>query len=148
MILTFNVFFTLVTAAHAAADGHGIIGRAQMTALEEKERECQGLLNQQRYANGVCFDLLDDIVSQSYGSTSNFKVSQYDIRKIESRRGARTFPPGHKTVETYLGGIGIAAGMSAATMTAALAAIHATPSRTAGQVYEECTHPPVSGKAQ
>lgn len=130
-------------AAAEAAYGHGIIGRAQMTALAEKERQCQDLLNQKQYASSVCFDLLDNIVSQSYGTTSSFKVSQYDIRKVESRRGARTFPPGHKTVETYLGGKRSAAGMSSSTMTAALEALHATPSRTAGQVYMECTNPPV-----
>lgn len=129
-------------AAAEAAYGHGIIGRAQMTALAKKEKECQQLLNQKRYSSAVCFNLLDDIVGQSYGSKSNFKVSQYDIRQVESRRGTRTFPPGHKTVETYLGGTGSAAGITAATMNAALAALHAMPSRQAGQVYQECTNPP------
>lgn len=129
-------------AAAEAAYGHGIIGRAQMTALAKKEKECQDLLNKKRYSSAVCFNLLDDIVGQSYGSKSNFKVSQYDIRQVESRRGARTFPPGHKTVETYLGGTGSAAGITSATMNAALAALHATPSRQAGQIYQECTNPP------
>jgi len=129
-------------AAAEAAYGHGIIGRAQMNALAEEEAKCQASLNAGRYSSAVCFNLLDDVVEQSYGSKSSFKVSQYDIRQVESRRGARTFPPGHKTVETYLGGIGSAAGMSSATMQEALEAIHATPSRQAGQVYQECTNPP------
>lgn len=129
-------------AAAEAAYGHGIIGRAQMVALQENERKCQDALNQKRYSSGVCFDLLDSVVSQSYGSKSQHKVSQYDIRKVESQRGARTFPPGHKTVETYLGGIGAAAGMSAVIMKETLEAIHATPSREAGQIFQECTDPP------
>ena len=129
-------------AAAEAAYGHGIIGRAQMSSLAETEKECQDALNQKRYSSGVCFNLLDNVVEQSYGSKSGFKVSQYDIRKHEARRGARTFPPGHKTVESYLGGTGTAAGMSSATMQQTLEAIHATPSREAGQIYQECTDPP------
>ena len=65
--------------------GHGIIGKAQVTALREKEKSCQDLLNQQRYSSSVCFALLDEIVAQSYGSSSGFKVSQYDVRKVESQ---------------------------------------------------------------
>jgi carboxypeptidase D len=134
-------------AAAKAAYGHGIIDRAQMAALDEKEKECQALLDKQRYSSSVCFNLLDDIVGQSYGSKSNFKVSQYDIRKVESRRGTRSFPEGHKTVETYLGAKGSAAGMTSSTTTAALEAIHATQSKTAGQRYEECTNPPYDALA-
>ena len=129
-------------AAAEAAYGHGIIGRAQLAALQDKEKECQAQLNLKRYTSPVCFNLLDEIVGQSYGSKSNFKVSQYDVRQVESSRGSRTFPPGHKIIETYLGGKGSATGMSTETMNDALAAIHATESRKAGQIYEECTNPP------
>ncbi|CAB9528530.1 Pheromone-processing carboxypeptidase KEX1 [Seminavis robusta] len=129
-------------AAAEAAYGHGIIDRAQKAALADKEKQCQDGLNQKRYTSAKCFDLLDDIVKQSYGSKSNFKVSQYDVRQVESRRGSRNFPPGHKTVETYLGGRGSAAGMTTATMNDALQAIHASESRSAGQMYQECTNPP------
>jgi len=129
-------------AAAEAAYGHGIIGRAQMAALKDLEKQCQASLNNKRYTDGVCFNLLDNVVGESYGSKSQYKVSQYDVTKIESRRGSRAFPPGHKTVESYLGGSGAAAGMSSATTKAALEAIHATPSREAGQVYAECTDPP------
>jgi carboxypeptidase D len=134
-------------AAAEAAYGHGIIGRAQWAALKVQEQTCQNNLNQKQYTSSICFDLLDEIVSQSYGTTSDFKVSQYDVSKVESRRGARTFPPGHKTVETYLGGTGTAAGMNIATMHEALEALHATSSREAGQVYQECTNPPYDALA-
>lgn len=129
-------------AAAEAAYGHSIIGRAQMASLDEMEKRCQADLNSKRYTSATCFDLLDKVVDQSYGGKSSFKVSQYDARKFESKHGSRTFPPGHKTVETYLGGSGTAAGMSKALMQEVLEAIHATPSREAGQAYRECTDPP------
>jgi carboxypeptidase D len=129
-------------AAAEAAYGHGIIGRAQLTALGAKEKECQAQLNLKRYTSAVCFNLLDKVVGQSYGSKSNFKVSQYNIRQVESNQGSRTFPPGHKIIETHLGRRGRATGMSTSTVNDVLAAIHATESRIAGQIYKKCTNPP------
>lgn len=138
-------------AAAEAAYGKGIIGSAQRNALDAQEKQCQAKLNNGDYASGTCFQLLDLVVGQSYGSKSLYKVSQYDVRHIESRRGSRTFPPGHKTVEAYLGGIGLGSpngkNMDKKTMNQALQAIHATPSRTAGQVYQECTDPPYDALA-
>lgn len=138
-------------AAAEAAYGHGIIGSAQRNALDNMEKECQAKLNSGNYASRACFQLLDLVVGQSYGSKSLYKVSQYDVRHIESRRGSRTFPPGHKTVEAYLGGIGLGTSdgpnMDKQTMNRALEAIHATPSRKAGQVYQECTDPPYDALA-
>ncbi|CAB9507783.1 Pheromone-processing carboxypeptidase KEX1 [Seminavis robusta] len=129
-------------AAAEAAYGHGIIGLAQKAAFEEKEKQCQAYINEKKFTASVCFNLLDDIVKQSYGSKSSFKVSQYDIRQVETRGGDRNFPPGHKVVEAYLGDKGTAAGITTSTMNDALQAIHASESRAAGQRFQECTDPP------
>jgi hypothetical protein len=106
-------------------------------------------LIQQQYNVNVCFELLDQIVDQSHGKTAGTKVSQYDIRQQESKYGARTFPPGHKDVEAYLGGFPVSPGQPAmkTDLSQVLAAIHATPSRDAGQKYQECTDPPYNALA-
>ena len=129
-------------SAAAAAYGHGLIGRAQLHALDEKEKQCQAGLSAGKYSMGVCFGLLDEVVSQSYGKSSHYKVSQYDIRQQEPKRGSRTFPPGHKIVESYLGGSHLPQGTMASNVNDVLAALHATPSRSAGQIFQECTDPP------
>ena len=134
-------------ATAAAAYGHGVIGRAQQHALDEKEKECQAKLSKGNYRVDVCFELLDDVVAQSYGKSSQYKVSQYDIRQKEDKHGERNFPPQHKIVETYLGGFTLPEGTMATSYSYVLAAIHATPSRTAGQVYQECTDPPYNALA-
>lgn len=88
----------------------------------------------------TCFDLLDNILDQSYGKGSKYKVSQYDARRSELHGSPRTYPPGHKDVEAYLGGSG--ASSLAANFKQVLKAIHSYPSYEAGQEYEECTDPP------
>lgn len=128
-------------AAAAAAYGHGLVGMAQQAAMDVKEKECQANLAKGKYVTNVCFNLMDDVVDQSYGSSSKYKVSQYDIRQQELKHGSRTFPPGHKDVEQYLGGRGGPSSMKS-NVDEVLAAIHATPSKQAGQRFQECTDPP------
>ena len=87
--------------------------------------------------------MLDDIIDQSGGKSGHSKVSQYDTRLWEKKGVARSFPLGHKDVETYLGGkshsqsppIGV-------NYHDVLEAIHATESIEANQKYLECTDPP------
>jgi carboxypeptidase D len=133
-------FYQYATAE--AAYGHGLIGKAEWHALDVKEKQCQDRLNEGEYSTGVCFDLLDEVVSQSYGAKSQVKVSQYDIRQQESKHSLRIFPPGHRVVETYLGGSPLPEGIMESEYSNVLKALHATPSRVAGQVYQECTDPP------
>jgi carboxypeptidase D len=127
-------------SAHEAAYGKGIIGLAQKRAMEETEKICQQHLANGKYVSGVCFSLLDDIVDNSQGSGSSYKISQYDARKTERIGAKRDFPPGHKDVEAYLGGSGKQS--FAGNFKQVLEAIHSMPSREAGQEYEECTDPP------
>jgi hypothetical protein len=131
-------------SAARAAFGHGLIDQSQVNALSEKERTCQMNLNNHNYRQAVCFGLLDDIVEESQGSNSaNFKVSQYDVRTWESRHGAREFPPGHKVVETYLGGWPSSNNNQLPTnKDEVLQAIHASSATVNGQRYQECTDPP------
>jgi len=91
-------------AAAQAAYGHGLLGRGQVNALDARELQCQAQLKAGRYTASVCFDLLDAVVDQSYGSRSPYKVSQYDVRRAEPKHGERHFPPGYKVTEAYLGG--------------------------------------------
>jgi len=130
-------------AAADAAYGAGLIGTAQRASLQDKEKMCQKNLKSGNYRSSVCFALLDDIVDQSAGSGGSTKVSQYDTRLWEKRSGARTFPQGHKEVETYLGG---ARPMTNPPIEVnykdVLAAIHAEESIDAGLTYRECTDPP------
>ena len=101
-----------------------------------------------KYTSPVCYHLLDDIVAQSQGSDSKFKVSTYDARRSEPKGAPRTFPPGHKVVETYLGGHDLAGGgMSSDVYAQVLETIHATAATEAGQVYMECTDPPYNALA-
>lgn len=125
-------------SAHEAAYGYSLIGRAQKRALEEKERQCQEALARGQYVVNVCFQLLDDVVSNSQGRGSSYTVSQYDYRLWERKSQPRDFPPGHQDVEAYLGG----RGHIDSDVQAVLAAIHSTPSWEAGQRYQECTDPP------
>jgi carboxypeptidase D len=135
-------------AAADAAYGHGIIGRAQVAALKIKEAQCQDQLLAGHYTPSACFDLLDDIVGQSFGTGNDYKVSMYDVRKSEARHGSRSFPPGHKVVEAYLGDWGLdEGGLPSGIMTTVLQAIHATAATAAGQRFAECTDPPYNALA-
>ena len=130
-------------AAADAAFGAGLIGTAQRASFQDKERECQSNLKSGNYRSNICFALLDDIIDQSGGSNLNSKVSQYDTRLWEKKGQARSFPFGHKDVETYLGGkshgqnppLGV-------DYRDVLKSIHATESIDAHQTYLECTDPP------
>lgn len=125
-------------SAHEVAYGYSLIGRAQKRALEDKERQCQKALANGKYVNSVCFELLDDVVSNSQGKGSGYTVSQYDYRFWEQKSKPRDFPPGHNDVEAYLGGFG----SISSDYTDVLKAIHSLPSLEAGQRYRECTDPP------
>lgn len=133
-------------AAAKAAYGHSLVDHAQVLALDQKEIACQKLLEAGNYRNDECSDLLDDIVDQSFGSNSPYIVSMYDARKTESRTGSRSFPPGHKIVETYLGGHRLSpqeGQMSMDIYLAVLIALHAEATyEQARQRYQECTDPP------
>eukprot|EP00578_Thalassiosira_sp_NH16_P012868 CAMPEP_0181115476 /NCGR_PEP_ID=MMETSP1071-20121207/21451_1 /TAXON_ID=35127 /ORGANISM="Thalassiosira sp., Strain NH16" /LENGTH=649 /DNA_ID=CAMNT_0023199683 /DNA_START=33 /DNA_END=1982 /DNA_ORIENTATION=+ len=130
-------------AAADAAYGAGLIGTAQRASFQDKERTCQSNLKSGNYRSSICFSLLDDIVDQSGGKSGTSKVSQYDTRFWEKRGASRSFPAGHKDVETYLGG---AHSVSNPPLNVnyrdVLEAIHATESMDAGQTYRECTDPP------
>jgi carboxypeptidase D len=138
-------------AGAEAAYGHGIVGRAQVYAAEAKERACQEALTQGRYQASVCYDLLDSIVDNSYGSSSPYKISQYDVRRSELKHGDRNFPPGYKVTEAYLGGWALAGtdpGQLDIKITPqVLEALHASAATEAGQKYEECTDPPYEALA-
>ncbi|KAL7546024.1 hypothetical protein ACHAWF_010735 [Thalassiosira exigua] len=130
-------------AAADAAYGAGLIGTAQRASFEDKERDCQSNLKSGNYRSGVCFALLDDIVDQSGGKSGGFKVSQYDTRIWEKRGQSRSFPLGHKDVESYLGGHHSNSNPPLiVNYKDVLEAIHATESIDAGQKYAECTDPP------
>jgi hypothetical protein len=126
-------------SAQDAAYGYGLIGKAQQRALAGDEEKCRDLLSKGSYVNGICFDLLEKVIQNSQGKNSRYTVSQYDQRKWEVKGKPRDFPPGHKDVEAYLGGHST---IPNARLDDVLQSIHATPSRTAGQVYYECTDPP------
>jgi carboxypeptidase D len=131
-------------SAQDAAYGYGILGRAQVNALAEKEEKCQSDLQAGKYVSGTCFSLLDYVIDGSGGDGSPYRVSQYDNRKWEHTGVARDFPPGHKIVEAYLGGWKVPSDQPdmGVTYTDVLEAVHATPSNSAGQRYKECTDPP------
>lgn len=132
-------------AAAEAAFGHGIVGMAQVNALRKKEIECQANLEKGEYSSKVCFNLLDNVVHESHGHNADTKISQYDVRFIENAHASRNFPPGHMTVENYLGNWKKKIGGSFAgqyDQGAVLEAIHATAAKQAGQRYQECTDPP------
>lgn len=130
-------------AAADAAYGAGIIGTAQRANLEDMERDCQSKLKSGRHFNDVCFSLLDDIIDQSHGSNGKTVVSQYDTRIWEIKGASRSFPLGHKDVETYLGGKrSHSEPPLVVDFRSVLESIHALESLDAGLTYEECTNPP------
>lgn len=130
---------------YAAADlaySIGMIDAAQKASLDDKERQCREYLIHGTYRSNVCFDLLDDIINDSSGKDGKTKMSIYDNRKWEERGKARSFPPGHKDVEAYLGGWHQAAIGMAVPYTDVLKTIHAEESIRANQRFLECTDPP------
>lgn len=132
-------------SAHGAAYGHGLIDEAQLFKLKEKEISCQKALERGQYTFRGCFNLLEEVVNESYGIKSPYMVSQYDVRRSETKQGSRNFPPGYKITEAYLGGWpleGHPGQLDVKLKTSVLQAIHATAATAAGQRYEECTDPP------
>ena len=125
------------------------IGRAQLNALNEKEKECQRQLNEGKYTSSICFNLLSEVQNQAQGTNSNYKPSSYDARLSEPKGHSREFPPGHKVVETYLGGWPLKhdSGISQDVYQQTLEAIHASAASDAGQRYKECTDPPFDALA-
>jgi hypothetical protein len=136
-------------AAAEAAYGKGIIDLAQVNALNEKEKQCQQDIEKGNYRSSVCFQLLDSITGNSYGKEFQYKVSPYNVQVTEPKGQERTFPPGHKVVETYLGGWPLANDGTLATEVSkkVLEVIHATAAGEAGQKYLECTDPPYNALA-
>jgi carboxypeptidase D len=133
-------------AAAEAAYGKGLIDKAQWYALDADEKACQDYLAKGQYDATICFNLLSYVVDQSYGGSIKYRVSTYDARRSEPKHGSRTFPPGHKVVETYLGGWDLSSDdpgtLSTSIAEEVLTAIHATAAKDAEQVYMECTDPP------
>ena len=130
-------------AAADAAYGAGIIGMSQRASLQEKEMQCQSNLKAGKLDSSVCFGLLDKIIDSSHGKNGGTVVSQYDTRKWEQKGQARTFPLGHKDVETYLGGVTSRSHPPlVVNVNDVLQAIHALDAAAAHQTYRECTDPP------
>ena len=137
-------------AAASAAYGMGLVDLSQKAALDEMEVQCQEKMDNGNLDAGVCFELLDKIVEESRGSDSKYKVSTYDSTKWEPKHRKRTFPPGHKDVENYLGGWKHSAKDSghpgsvdmAVDNAEVLRSLHAEESVSAKQKYQECTDPP------
>lgn len=130
-------------SAADAAYGAGLIGISQRASLEEKEQKCQNNLKSGNYESSVCFQLLDTITQESHGQRGDTVVSSYDTRLWEKKGAERTFPWGHKDVETYLGGARSHADPPLVIdYRTVLDAIHATESIAAKQTYAECTDPP------
>jgi carboxypeptidase C (cathepsin A) len=128
------------------AYGLALIDWPQLLAFREMEAKCQAELNQGNYNVGLCFDLIDKIIAESHGSQAPTKASGYDVRLAEQKNDDRDFPPGHKVVETYLGGHAMPekenGKLSTDVWKDVLVAIHASAATQAGQKYQECTDPP------
>lgn len=129
------------------AYGHGLIDMEQLNTLNDMETNCQNLLNLKSYNNDVCFDLIDDITNEANGHSSEYKILGYDIRVNTKRNEARLFPPGHKILETYLGGWTLDQNndpgiISNTLYKDVLEAIHASAMLQTGYQFTECTDPP------
>ena len=138
-------------AVAEAAYGYSLIDRGQLVRLNEMEEKCKHGLDGGSYTVPICWRLMDDVVESSFGTNAGYKVSSYDIRVPESSYGARDFPPGHKRVESYLGGHSLppadSGKMSPSIYKTVLEAIHASAAEDAGQRYAECTDPPYDALA-
>jgi Serine carboxypeptidase len=128
-------------SAQDAAYGYAMIGKSQQRALDVMEEKCRKQLLNGNYRSEVCFSLLDEVLENSQGKNSKYIASQYDQRKWEVKNKPRDFPPGHREVESYLGGHGPTV-PGDFDFKDVLKAIHSLPSLEAGQVYYECTDPP------
>ena len=130
---------------YAAADlaySIGMIDSAQKQALDQKEHICQANLQNGNLKSGICFDLLDDIISDSDGRIGKAKLSIYDNREWEENGKSRSFPPGPQDVESYLGGWRAAVTGMSVNYKEVLKALHAEESINANQRFKECTDPP------
>jgi carboxypeptidase D len=134
-------------SAHKAAYGMALIDEAQYNYLADQELECRANLLKGKYTSGVCFKLLDKVVSSS-GGNDRYKVSTYDNRIWERTGKPREFPIGHKLVEAYLGNVKdnrkgrTVSPPWAVQSETVLEALHATESIEARQYFAECTDPP------
>lgn len=131
-------------AGAQAAYGLGLIGIAEMAALDAEEQQCRGHLDRQEFNVDICYRLIDSIVDQATAKNTPWTMNSYDIRTRQSRTGPRTYPPGREVVEAYLGGHGLGKNdeMPPNIYLDVLKAIHATPSLDAGLVYSECSRKP------
>jgi carboxypeptidase D len=121
----------------------GLIDAAQRAQLDFEETICHDEMKRGNVVADACYSLMESIVQQSFGGTSKYIVSIYDTRRTELRNVDRRFPPGHKDVEMYLGGLpGTNGAVSMVDYKRVLKAIHAEESIDAGLRYQECTDPP------
>lgn len=130
---------------YAAADlaySIGMIDASQKEGLDRKERLCHKDLSNGKLKSDVCFDLLDDIINDSSGQLGNTRMSIYDNRIWELSAKMRSFPPGHKEVESYLGGWHRETFDMSVDYEEVLRALHAEESVPSHQRYKECTDPP------
>eukprot|EP00978_Attheya_sp_CCMP212_P020249 scaffold57699_cov40-Attheya_sp.AAC.1 len=89
------------------------------------------------------WDVTEEIVNQSAGDTADIKISFYNAEYWETKGESRTYPPGHKVVESYLGGWDLMEGFPAMnTYPSILENIHATQTLEVNQRYEECSSEP------
>ena len=128
-------------SATEVAYGAGLINLSQKAKLDEDEKECQRAIGRQEYEAESCFGLLAAVTDQSYGEDSNEVVCSYDTGRLEHKRSQRAFPPGHNLVERYLGD-GPPQIELRSDSSDVLRALHATESRVARQIYQECADAP------
>lgn len=136
-------------SASDVAYGASLIDLAQKEELDKREVECREDLKEGKLDSSKCFSLLSDVISDSAGRHAKKKVSVYDNRLWEKRGGSRDFPPGHKYVESYLGGWSGKEYPNDMTVDYkdVLKALHAEESVSANQRFEECTDPPYDALA-
>jgi len=129
-------------AGAKAAFALGLIGLSEFNALDAKESECKGLLQGGNLHASVCFELIDDIVDNAHGAKSNFQISSYDVRVIQTSRSR--YPPGISAVEAYLGNRHSPESkkMKASDSRAVHQALHVEAATQLGQDFEECSSAP------
>jgi len=82
----------------------GLIDMAQREMFNTKEHTCQQAMEQGELDAEICQSMIQAIVQQSFGRSSPYVVSAYDTRVREDKYQPRSYPPGHKDVEMFLGG--------------------------------------------
>jgi carboxypeptidase D len=131
---------------HQAAYGHGIVDQEQVNALDEMERACLKDYVRGEETPAVCWDLFDTVIDNSAGDDDDapYHVSPYDVRVWDKDGETTEYPDGYKIVESYLGGHSVPHGKPEIGVSYAnvLDAIHASPSKKAGQRYTECNSAP------